>query len=163
EPGQRLPANSRIVCCEWEDLAAVILPSTGLLKCDFVQIEQEWIDPSEGEVVHCCGFPSDHSITAGRKKVGQNEEIDIAIYPTVFNGKVMGRPSEQDLRFYFTDFDPSRHYLVPYVCSSSKHPKGFSGAAVWRETDQDMIVWRPEFKFAGICVCTYKKGTVLQV
>ena len=24
-------------------------------------------------------------------------------------------------------------------------------------------MWRPEFKFAGTCVCTYRKGTIVQV
>ncbi len=161
--GERLPANSRIVCCEWEDLAAIILPSTGLLKCDFVDLQRDWIDPPEGELVHCCGFPTDHSVTADRKMVGEKEEIGIAVYPTVFNGKVMPQPSEHDLNFYITDFDTDRHYLIPYTSSGSKHPRGVSGAAIWWETDQEMLVWRPEFKFAGTCVCAYRNGTILQV
>jgi hypothetical protein len=161
--GEPLHADSRIVCCEWEDLAAIIVPSTAFPKCDFVDVQQEWVDPVEGELVHCCGFPTDHNVTADRKMVGQREEIGIAVYPTVFNGKVLPQPSEYDLKFYITDFDPSRHYLIPYACSGSKHPRGVSGAAIWLETDQEMLVWRPEFKFAGTCVCTYRNGTILQV
>ncbi len=163
EAGEPLPAKSRIVCCEWEDLAAIIIPSTALPKCDFVDIQREWIDAAEGELVHCCGFPTDHNVTADRKMVGEKEEIGIAVYPTVFNGKVLPQPSEHDLKFYITDFDPNRHYLIPYACSGSKHPRGVSGAAIWWETDQEMLVWRPEFKFAGTCVCTYKNGTIIQV
>ena len=163
ESGESLPADSRIVCCEWEDLAAIVIPSTSLPKCDFVDIQQEWIDPAEGELVHCCGFPTDHSVTADRKMVGEKEEIGIAVYPTVFNGKVLPRPSEHDLKYYVTEFDTSRHYLIPYDCSGSKHPGGVSGAAIWWETEQEMLVWRPEFKFAGTCVCTYRKGTIVQV
>jgi hypothetical protein len=163
EAGEPLPANSRIVCCEWEDLAAIVIPSTTLPKCDFVDIQREWIDPGEGELVHCCGFPTDHNVTADRKMVGEKEEIGIAVYPTVFNGKVLPHPSEHDLKFYITDFDTSSHYLIPYACSGSKHPRGVSGAAIWWETDQEMLVWRPEFKFAGTCVCTYRSGTIIQV
>jgi len=163
EAGKPLPANSRIVCCEWEDLAAIVIPSTAFPKCDFVDIQQEWIDPGEGEVVNCCGFPTDHNVTADRKKVGEKEEIGIAVYPTVFNGKVPPQPSEHDLKFYITNFDPNRHYLIPYACSGSKHPRGVSGAATWWETDQEMLAWRPEFKFAGTCVCAYSKGTIIQV
>jgi len=163
EAGESLPANSQIVCCGWEDLAAIVIPSTALPKCDFVDIQREWIDPAEGELVHCCGFPTDHNVTADRKMVGEKEEIGIGVYPTVFNGKVLPQPSEHDLKFYITDFDKSRHYLIPYVCSGSKHPRGISGAAIWWETDQEMLVWRPEFKFAGTCVCTYRSGTIIQV
>jgi hypothetical protein len=121
EAGEPLPANSRIVYCEWEDLAAIIVPSTALPKCDFVDIQQEWIDPTEGELVHCCGLPTDHNVTADRKMIGEKEEIGIAVYPTVFNGKVLPQPSEHDLKFYITDFEPNRHYLIPYACSSSTH------------------------------------------
>jgi hypothetical protein len=163
EAGERLPSNSEIVCCKWEDLAAIVIPSSALAKCDFVDIQREWIDPAEGESVHCCGFPTDHNVTADRKMVGGREEIGIAIYPTVFNSKVLPQPSEHDLKFYVTDFDESRHYLIPYVCSGSKHPRGISGAAIWWETDQEMLIWRPEFKFAGTCVCTYRNGTIVQV
>ena len=91
----------------------------------------EWIDPTEGELVHCCGFPTDHNVTADRKMICKKEEIGIAVYPTIFNGKVLPQPSERDLKFYITDFDPNRHYLIPYVCSGSKHPRGVSGAAIW--------------------------------
>ena len=163
EVGEPLPANGRIVFCEWEDLAAIVIPSTALPKCDFVDIQRAWIDPAEGELVHCCGFPSDHNVTADRKIIAGKEEIGIGIYPTVFNGKVLPQPSEDDLKFRITDFDADRHYLIPYACSGSKHPGGISGAAVWWETDQEMLVWRPEFKFAGTCVCTYRNGTIVQV
>jgi hypothetical protein len=158
-----LPANSRIVCREWEDLAAIVVPATALPKCDFVNIQRDWTDPAEGELVHCCGFPTDHNVTADRKMVGEKEEIDVAVYPTVFNGKVLPQPSEHDFKFYITDFDTSRHYLIPYACSGSKHPRGVRGAAIWWETDQEMLVWRPEFKFAGTCVCMYRNGTIIQV
>ncbi len=163
EAGEPLPANGRIVFCEWEDLAAIVIPSTTLPKCDFVDIQHAWIDPAEGELVHCCGFPSDHHVSADRKIIAGKEEIGIGIYPTVFNGKVLPQPSEDDLKFRITDFDADRHYLIPYECSGSKHPRGISGAAVWWETDQEMLIWRPEFKFAGTCICTYKNGTVVQV
>ena len=107
------------MCCEWEDLAAIVIPSTSLPKCDFVDIQQEWIDPAEGELVHCCGFPTDHSVTADRKMVGEKEEIGIAVYPTVFNGKVLPRPSEHDLKYYVTEFDAaattSFHMTAPVV------------------------------------------------
>ncbi len=163
EAGEPLPGNSQIVCCEWEDLAAIVIPSNVLPKCEFVDIQREWHDPAKGEVVHCCGFPTDHNVTVERRIIAGKEEIGIGIYPTVFSGKVMPEPSNHDLKFYITDFDKSRHYLLPYACSGSKHPRGVSGAAIWWETDKEMLVWRPKFKFAGTCVCTYRNGSIIQV
>jgi hypothetical protein len=117
EAGEPLPANSRIALCKWEDLAAIVLPSTALPKCNFVDIQHAWMDPVEGELVHCCGFPSDHNVPADRNIVAGKEEIGIGIYPTVFNGNVLPQPSEDDLKFRITDFDAQCHYLIPYACA----------------------------------------------
>lgn len=95
--------------------------------------------------------------------LGEKEEIGIAACPTVFNDKVLPQRSEHDLKFCITALVKSRHYLIPDVCSGSEHPRGVSGAAIWWESDQEMLVWRPEFKFAGTCVCTYRNGTIIQV
>jgi hypothetical protein len=34
---------------------------------------------------------------------------------------------------------------------------------MWWESDQKQTVWRPNFKFAGICTACYKRGSVVQV
>lgn len=163
EPGQPLSAGSQILHCEWEDLSAIVLPDGSFPQSEFVDIESKWIDPPADEMVHCCGFPSDHNVVVERKKTGKKEEIGLGIYPTVFGAKVMHQPNEHDSKFYFPDFNPDDHYLIPYVSSGSKHPGGISGSATWWETDEPMLIWRPNFKFAGICVAAYKKGTVVQV
>jgi hypothetical protein len=164
EVGHALPTGSEIFRCDWEDLAVIVLPDSVFSHAEFVNIRTAWIDPTKGEIVHCCGFPSDHRVTVGRKVVSQQrEEIDLGIYPTAFGGGVMPVPSDRDRKFHITEFNPRRHYLIPYKSSTSKHPRGMSGAATWWEKGDEMLVWRPEFKFAGTCLATYKKGTVIQV
>ena len=73
-------------------------------------------------------------------------------------------PTEEERKFKITSFDEDRHYLVPYGdAANSKYPGGISGAAMWWESDQPKITWRPHFKFAGLCVACYKRGAVVQV
>ncbi len=45
----------------------------------------------------------------------------------------------------------------------NNYPRGISDAAMWWESDQKQIIWRPHFKFAGVCTACYKRGTVVQV
>ena len=90
--------------------------------------------------------------------------VDIGLIPVVFSGNVLPAPTETDLKFKITAFNPAHHYLVPYTTSTmTQHPRGISGAAMWWESDEKLAVWRPNFKVAGICVCSYKDGTVVQV
>jgi hypothetical protein len=84
----------------------------------------------------------------------QRREITAAIRPEIFSGQVILKPN-----FLPKDFDSDRHYLVPYAHSKSQDPKGFSGAAAWWEPPDHLQVWRPNYKFAGICTHSYKDGT----
>ena len=68
-----------------------------------------------------------------------------------------------DPTFPTNDFIPDLHYLVPYDHPTSKHPRGFSGAAAWWEPADPQQVWRPNFKLAGVCTHAYKKGTVERI
>jgi hypothetical protein len=149
--------NAAIHHCKWEDLAVITIdPTEAGEYTEFADIENNWIDPLEKEVVHCCGFPIDKHILVGSRWVGTKEERDIAIRPDMFSGEVYSTPN-----FLSDDYDPARHYLVPY--DHPKHPKGFSGAAAWWESDQHKQVWKPDFKFGGICTSCYKNGTVEQI
>jgi len=156
--------NAAIHCCTWEDLAVVSVGPNDFPGAEFVDLAKDWTDPPEGESVCCCGFPSDHHVTAAKTVTKDREIVDLGLLPIVFSGKVLPLPSEDELKFEITAFDPGNHYLVPYATSLiSKHPRGISGAAMWWESDDKLVVWRPNFKFAGICVCTYKGGAVVQV
>ncbi len=151
--------------CDWADLAVITTTQEAAGPYgEFFDIANEWIDPPEGEFVHCCGFPLDRGFMFDRKMVGDKEERSIGLSPWVFDGEVLPAPTVDDLKFKITSFDPRKHYLIPYKdADQGRHPEGFSGAATWWESDQKQIVWRPSFKFAGICSCCYEKGAKEQV
>lgn len=150
--------------CDWEDLALIALdPKLAGEYTEFFDIENSSVDPAVGEVVNCCGYPFDRNVLVGKHMLGNKEERTIAIRPEIFSGRVLPQPTEQELKFQITAYDAERHYLVPYEHNLSKHPLGFSGAAMWWESDQKQIVWRPNFLFAGVCTCCYKKGSIEQV
>ncbi|MGA2697604.1 MAG: hypothetical protein ABSE92_16185 [Terriglobales bacterium] len=146
--------NAAIYRCDWEDLAIIVIdPAQAGPYTEFVDIENDWIDPAEKEVVHCCGFPIDKHILVGSRWVGKKEERGIAIRPDLFSGEVFYYPN-----FLTDDYAPEKHYLVPY--DHPKRPEGFSGAAAWWESDQHKQIWKPDFKFAGVCTHEYKDGTI---
>jgi hypothetical protein len=163
--GTPLTDSSVIHRCEWEDLAVVTVDPQKFPGVDFTEPDKDWIDPAVGENVHCCGFPSDHSVMVNQKTVGHKRvEVDLAVWPTSFGGPVLPFPSSDELKFHYDDLDPNSHYLIPYDGAGvSKHPGGISGAAVWWESDEKQLIWRPNFRFAGTCTHCHKKGTRVRV
>jgi hypothetical protein len=156
--------SAAIYSCAWEDLAVLTIDPDDFPGAEFVDIAKDRTDVLEGELVSCCGFPSDCHVTASKSAIKDREIVDIGLIPIVFSGNVLPAPTESDMKFKFTEFNPANHYLVPYMASTmTQHPRGISGAAMWRESDEKLVVWRPNFKFAGTCVCSYKDGTVVQV
>lgn len=156
--------NAAIHRCKWEDLAVIVTIPKAVPNIEFFDSMNEWIDPPTSEKVHCIGFPSDSGQIVQKKMVGSKEERTIVLYATFFSATVLPLPTERELKFTFTDFDTDRHYLVPYDdAARGKHPRGISGAAMWWESHQKEIIWRPNFKFAGVCTASFKSGTVVQV
>ena len=159
-----LNSESSIHVCVWEDLAIVTVNPNDFPGAEFIDIGKDWADPVEGERVGCCGFPSDYHVTVAKTVIAERELIDIGLLPIAFSESVLPVPDEQALKFKFREFDPGRHYLVPYPSSAvTQHPRGISGAAMWWESDERLIVWRPNFKFAGTCISYYPKSEVLEV
>lgn len=160
--------------CKWEDLALIHTRPDFFRGLEFADAEQDWIDPNVGTSVWCFGYPSDCSYLHSRTMEENNERRDIAISSTVFNSEVLSEPSEDDLKFKITDYDSGRHYLVnfPFAPTGSNpniirpggiHPRGLSGSGLWWESDKVEMVWRANYRFAGVCVAAYKDGTVLQI
>jgi hypothetical protein len=105
------------------------------------------------------GYPCDRHIVVDDREVSpKRREVTAAIRPDIFSGQVMAGPN-----FLTKDFDPDRHYLVPYKHPKSRDPRGFSGAAVWWEPREPLQVWRPNYRFAGVCTHAYEKGTVERI
>lgn len=163
--GVALTDGSKIHRCGWEDLAVVTIDADQFPGADFIEPEKSWIDPPVGEPVHCCGFPTDHSVRVNHRTVSPTrDEVDLAVWPTTFSGQVLPFPSENDVKFQYDDLNASSHYLITYNGAGvSKHPRGISGAAVWWESDKKEIIWRPNFRFAGTATHCYKNGTIVRV
>jgi hypothetical protein len=163
--GIGLTGDSLVHRCGWEDLAVVTIDAAKFPGVDFIEPDKNWVDPPPGENVHCCGFPSDHSVIVSRRTVSpKRTEADLAIWPTLFGGAVLPFPPEDEVRFYYDDLQPDKHYLIPYDGANvSKDPHGFSGAAVWWERDEKKLVWYPDFKFAGTVTHCHRSGSVVRV
>jgi hypothetical protein len=154
--GVPLGADSRIHCCDEEDLAAITIPEN-LHVGEFANLNEEWADPPVGQIVGCIGFPVDHNVEVDHRKVGGKHEIGIGLLPVFLDIDVLPQPSAQDLRFMKGGHDKARQYMVSYTSTMSKQPHGVSGAAIWMP-DIKGIVWSPKFRFAGTCINTYLKG-----
>jgi len=142
--------------CAWEDLAIVTIdPSEAGPYSEFIDVGSEWVDPSVNQWINIFGFPLDRRVRIQDRMVTQHRrEVLEALWPEIFSGQVL---SGED--FPARDFTPDRHYLVPYVHPTSNHPRGFSGAAAWCEPEKPQQgVWRPDFKFAGVCTHCYKNA-----
>src|SRR6266851_1381457 len=163
--GTQLTDSSVIHRCKWEDLAVVTIDPERFPGVDFTEPDKNWIDPAVGENVNCCGFPSDHSVIVNQTKVSDSRvEADLAIWPTAFGGSVLPFPSADEVKFHYDDLDSDRHYVIPYDGADvSEHPGGISGAAVWWESDEKPLIWRPNYRFAGTCTHCHKKGTRVRV
>jgi hypothetical protein len=151
--------------CDWADLAVITInPETAGPYTEFFDIARESIDPVQGSFVHCVGFPRDRGFLVDRKVSSDHEERFIGLSPWIFTGQVLAEPTAQELKFKITEYDSAKHYLIPYADSERGFdPLGFSGAATWCESERELAVWRPSFKFAGICSCCYEKGAKEQV
>ena len=156
--GVQLGPDSEIHLCGWEDVAAITIPGPAFQHCPLVDVKKDWSDPPQGEIVLGCGFPVDNRVFVGQRKIGERTEIAVGVMPIIFDGPVLPLPTKKDLKFSITEHSVARHYLVPYEHNASTHPGGVSGAAVWWEPEGKMIVWRPRFHFAGVCLAVYMKG-----
>jgi hypothetical protein len=145
---------------EAEDLALITMGQSTLGPyLEFVDLGEALADPSENETVFGLGFPVSSATVFGRQ-VGNNLEKAVLLSPIAFSGDVlpaaMGR--------YFSDFDPDRHFLIPYeMAAEGKHPRGISGAAVWIPSQERQVVWSARIRFAGICTSCYRDGSIEQV
>lgn len=152
--------RSVIYRCDWDDLALIVVEPDQLGEhVEFFDLNNDCIDPAEGEPVHCFGFPADSYVPWETFMVGNKEERTVAVYPGTFDGVVTYSP-----KFLPSEFEPDRHYLVPFAgATEGKHPEGYSGGGAWWESDQPELIWRANYKFAGICTSCYRAGSYEQI
>jgi Trypsin-like peptidase domain len=85
--------DSKIHRCPWEDLAVVTTKASILgPDIEFVNIANSWIDPPEGETVHCVGYPTDNRVLVDSQRVGLVTHRSLAFYADVFSGDVLPCP-----------------------------------------------------------------------
>jgi len=60
---------------------------------EFFDIANEWADPAAGELVACCGYPSDKHVLVEVRMIGTKKELTIALRPEVFVGQVLPGPT----------------------------------------------------------------------
>ncbi len=90
--------NAALHRCGWSDLALIsISPEYAGPFTEFFDIAREWIDPPEGDPVHCCGFRLDRGFLFERKSIGDWEERSIGLSPFVFDGVLLPLPTETEL------------------------------------------------------------------
>jgi hypothetical protein len=102
-----------------------ISSSEAELYSEFVDLEKEWADPDVDQVIACCGFPFDKRILTEDRIVGAKRQLVFALRPELFYGKVLSEPG-----FLTDDYDPKRHYLVPYQHHDSKHPSCYKDGSI---------------------------------
>ena len=100
-------------CCEYEDLALITTTPDAIgANVEFLDVAQDWEDPSEGDTVHCFGFPRSNGFLADVKSSGGTTQNTIALIPHVFSSEVLPTPSADELKFRVTEFHEDRHFLV---------------------------------------------------
>jgi hypothetical protein len=161
-----LTEDSVIHRCEWEDLAIVTVDHDRFPRVDFTDLADSWIDPTAGQDVDGCGFPTDHNVAVEKRILSDGrEQVDLGLYPTLFGGRVSPFPSPDEVKFYYGgDLDPQKHYLIPYQSGGvSDEPAGISGSAVWWWNNERQVIWRPNFIFAGTVTHYHRKKMRIRV
>ena len=158
-----VPVDSRSLSihrCRWEDLAILTIPKEALgLRLEFFDLKGLCVDPAGGDTLHGVGYPVSSAVIREAKAIGPAVERMVILSPTPFTGNVLPLP-----KFKLNDFATKRHCLIPYEpAKEGKSPNGISGAAVWEQADEKQGLWTARFAFAGICVASYKRGTIVKV
>jgi hypothetical protein len=148
--------------CERRDLAALAVDVADFPTMDFFNLQNS-ADPAPADKILCCGFPVDHNVRIGTEIKDGRKGALYGLWPTAFSSTVLPAPSEEELKFKYPGFDSPTEFLFPYDCPEmSNHPGGISGSAVWLRNTEKRLIWAPSFKFGGISIACFKKGSVVQ-
>jgi len=145
----------KIVYCEWEDLAGIVLKPTSLenFNLRFHELTHTAATPAPGTTLLAIGFPTEPSVPVAG---GLN-----ATFPQSEWTKI--RTSDDSDRF-LRGFNTDRHFLVSYSAAGHQDPKGMSGTGGWSELDHSVnaLVWSPHQSLAGVCTHYYRKKGLLK-
>jgi hypothetical protein len=173
EPEPLKDKNATIHFCSWEDLAIVKLTDLNAFgpMVEYFDIGKSWSAVRKDVTVFGLGYPVSYGVPLTNKvergvvlpnqKVGNWVHRAIVLSPVSFGGKVLTRPSKDEIKFKFRGFDSKLHYLIPYEHTLRGYrPEGISGAAVWVLSKQRQRIWAARFEFAGTCTSCNEKGDV---
>lgn len=157
----------RIVRCEWEDLAAIILKPEGAeaLKTNvFCPLPKRLAVDSTvrgaGSVL-VVGFPVDHTFGVSKSKYPGGMIVSMACPSVSFWGELVETPARPlDHRY-----DPDRHLLIRFEPETQgSRPFGYSGGAVWCDPARRGAIWAADPLLLGVEFGTYEKsGLVIAI
>jgi hypothetical protein len=153
----------KIVRCQWEDIAAIVLEPGGLesLNCEFCPLPKRLAIDSNvtntGAVL-VIGFPVDQTFEVCESRKGNSVTKFMACPCDSFWGEIIDTP-ERPLSSYYV---PDRHLLIRYDPSNQhSRPQGYSGGAVWCDPARRNGVWRADPLLLGIETHAYEKSGLL--
>jgi hypothetical protein len=155
--------SDRIIRCEWEDLAAILLNPHGLeaLNVEFCELPGRL---ASGEVrgpgsVLVVGYPVDQTFEVSESKSPSNVTKLLACPCDSFWGDVVEQPSCA----LDSSYDASRHLLVRFEpAAKGRKPHGYSGAAVWCDPVRRAALWTPSPLLAGVQTHGYTRAGLVR-
>lgn len=154
---------ARIIRCEWEDLAAIVLDSgeKDLKRVEFYQLPNKPSCPPDGTPVLFIGHPIDLAthVTSIRPRPGYEERL-LGIFPMIAGGEIVRRPQGSGT---LLGFRWRQHITVPWSPNHDVQPHGFSGTGMWFYRKSAKRLWTANPQLAGICVETYPRRKLLKI
>jgi len=153
-----------IVCCPWEDLAALVLNDEGArrLNVDFCELPRRFSSDTtvstDGSVL-IIGFPVDQAFEVSRARTPGHTTISLGCPCESFWGEIVKEPE----RILDSSYDPERHLLIRFEpASQGLRPHGYSGATVWCDRRSTGGIWTPEPLLLGIQTHAYVKSGLVR-
>lgn len=150
----------RIVRCESEDIACIVLSNTEN-RFEFVRLPKAFAKvPPAGGCTLLYGCPSDTNVPVAAARTESALHVAFAAQPrgcwAVVRGDVPPR--------FPSSFDPSKHFLLNYdPAEEGAMPHGFSGAGVWYRRAARDTIWCADPVLAGVQKSWHKPSNTMIV
>ena len=152
----------RIVLCEWEDLAAIVLARTcaELEYVRFCELPDKLAYPPEQGMCVVIGYPYDQSFVAEASTRENGTTHRLSAKSDGFWSEIVRTDRA------LADFDPDRHFLLRFYPSFlGERPDGYSGAGAWDAggKGEEGALWSPDPLLTGVLTHVYRKSGLLKV
>ncbi len=160
---ERIPLDiDRVVYCDWEDLAAIVL-SSGVgerERIEFCDLPGKFGAPPESGTCLVIGYPYDQAFVAEVSAREDGRVHNLSVRSDGFWGEVVAPDRVR------SGFDPNIHFLVRFHPSfPNERPDGYSGAGVWFSSPESKegTVWRANVSLTGVLTHAYRDSGLLRV